>query len=93
MQRHDSRLPSSPMIRFPDTLGMRLWPFLTYPSERTTSVFNNFIIEMPEMSTPSPPLQREPAPAKFWIARCGGFVEIDVAKSNLLEEERKACSP
>jgi hypothetical protein len=92
MQRHDSRLPSSPMIRFPGTLGMTYWPFIAYPPAPTMPVFN-FVIEIPEESTPTPPLQTKPAPAKFWIARCGGFVEIDVAKSNLLEEERKGCPP
>lgn len=91
MQRHESRLPSSPMVRFPSLLGMTYWPFIPYTAAPSFPVFN-FVIQLPE-EVPALPPAKPPAPAKFWIARCGTFVEIDVAKSNVLEEEGKSCSP
>ena len=91
MQRHDSRLPSSPMLRFPSVLGLTYWPFIAYPPAPVTEVFNFMIGPLEE---PAPAVQNKPpASSKFWIARCGSFVEIDVTKTNLIEEEQKACTP
>ena len=91
MQQYDSRLPSSPMVRFPGLLGLSYWPFIPYPPAPSRPLFN-IVIESPaEPAVPIP--AKPPAPAKFWIARCGTFVEIDVATTNLLEEERKDCVP
>jgi hypothetical protein len=52
----------------------------------------NITIDRPEQ--PAPPVPAiPPAPAGFWIARCGTFVQIDVSKADVLEEERKDCAP
>jgi hypothetical protein len=52
----------------------------------------NITIDLPEeLSPPQPP--KPPAPAKFWIARCGTFVQVEVDKVEVLEEERKDCGP
>lgn len=91
MQQYDSRLPSSPMVRFPGLLGLSYWPFIPYPPAPSMPLFN-IVIESPA-EPPVPIPAKPPAPAKFWIARCGTFVEIDVATTNLLEEERKDCVP
>jgi hypothetical protein len=91
MQQYDSRLLSSPMIRFPSLLGLSYWPFVPYPPAPSMPVFNIVIESSVEPSAPPP--AKLPAPAKFWIARCGTIVEIDVAKTNLLEEEGKDCTP
>jgi len=91
MQRHDSQLPSSPMSRFPGVLGLTYWPFIAYPPAPTMQMFN-FVIETPGETAPVVQ-NKPPASSKFWIGRCGTFVEIDVAKANLIEEESKACPP
>ena len=91
MQQYDSRLPSSPMVRFPGLLGLSFWPFIPYPPAPFRPLFN-IVIESPA-EPPVPIPAKPPAPAKFWIARCGTFVEIDVATTNLLEEEGKDCVP
>jgi hypothetical protein len=91
MQQHDSRLPSSPMTRFPSILGLSYWPFIPYPPAPSMPVIN-ISIDLPQQ--PDPPVPpKPPAPAKFWIARCGTFVQIDTDKADLLEEERKECVP
>jgi hypothetical protein len=91
MQQFDSRLLSSPMTRFPSVLGLSYWPFIPYPPAPSMSGLN-ITIDLPEeLSPPQPP--KPPAPAKFWIARCGTFVQIDVDKVDVLEEERKGCGP
>ena len=90
MQRFESRLPSSPMLRFPGPLGLTYFPYVAYPAAPTSQVFN-FVIEMPE--PPAPAVEsKPPASSKFWIARCGNVVEIDVTKTNLTEEEQKDCA-
>jgi hypothetical protein len=91
MQRHESRLPSSPMLRFPSILGLTYWPFIAYPPAPSKPVFN-IIVQLPDRTEPPAPA-KAPASAKFWIARCGSFVEIDATKENLIqEEERKDCA-
>lgn len=93
MQRHDSRMMASPMMRFLGLGGLSLWPYVAYPPAPSTTIVN-IQIQLPELdqrpTTPPPP----PAPAKFWTARCGVFVELEVSSTmNLMEEERKPCSP
>ena len=47
-------------------------------------------VERPEEPPPPPP--KPPAPAKFWTARCGSFIELQVSPTlNLIEEEEKSC--
>jgi hypothetical protein len=93
LQRYDSRMMSSPMMRFPGLLGMSHWPYIVYaPAPSVTIV--NVQVQMPELDERPAPAPTPPARPKFWIARCGGFVELEVNPTmNLMDEERKACSP
>lgn len=90
MQRFDSQMLSSPMLRFPAILGTSSWPFVPYlPAPSIT--FSNIVLEMPE-AAPPPPAPKPQAPARFWFSHCGVFVGIDVnSTTNLMEEERKPC--
>ena len=90
MQRFDSQMLSSPMLRFPAILGTSYWPFVPYlPAPSMT--FTNIVLELPEAAPPLPPL-KPPAPARFWFSHCGVFVGMDVTSAtNLMEEERKPC--
>jgi len=91
MQRYDSRMPASPMLRFPGLFGTTYRTIVAYPQAPEMQVFN-FMNEM--LGEIAPAVQNKPpASSKFWIGRCGTFVEIDVAKANLIEEESKACPP
>ena len=91
MQFHDSQMMASPMIRMPTPLGASFWPFIGYPQAPTMTILN--IIQVPELNQPPPPPPPPPAPSKFWIARCGVFVELNVSSAmNLMEEERKPCT-
>ena len=90
MQRFDSQMPSSPMLRFPGMLGTSYWPFVPYlPAPSMT--FANIVLEFPE--APPPPLPPKlPPPPRFWFAHCGVFVGMDVTSTtNLMEEEGKPC--
>ena len=89
MQRYDSRMPSSPMLRFPGLFGTTYRPIVAYPPAPEMQVFN-LLIAAPEESALAVQ-NKPPASSKFWIARCGDIVEIDVSKTNLIEEESKAC--
>lgn len=94
MQSHDSRMMNSPLQRIPPVLGLSSWPFISYlPAPSLTVV--NVQINLPPPASPlpiAPP--RPPARPKFWINRCGSFVEIKVSPStNLVEEEQHSCSP
>jgi len=93
MQRHNSQMMPSPMIRFPGVLGISAWPYINYPPAPSTTIVNVQVeipaAEQPSMSSPTPP-----ARPKFWIARCGGFVELEVTSTvNVIDEEGKPCSP
>ena len=93
MQRHDSRMMNSPLQRIPPVLGLSFWPFIPYlPAPSLTVV--NVQINMPTPPSPAPiPPARPPAHPKFWINRCGVFVEIEVSPAtNLMEEEQTPCS-
>jgi hypothetical protein len=94
MQSHDSRMMNSPLQRIPPVLGLSFWPFISYlPAPSLTIV--NVQINLPESVSPSPiPPRVAPARPKFWINRCGSFVEIEVSPTtNLMEEEQHSCSP
>lgn len=93
MQSHDSRMMNSPLQRIPPILGLSFWPFISYlPAPSLTVV--NVQINLPELASPSPiPPPVTQARPKFWINRCGSFVEIEVRPStNLMEEEQHSCS-
>ena len=92
MQRHNSRMMNSPLQGIPPVLGMSSWPFRSYlPAPSLTVV--NVQINLPTPAlTPIPPAP-PPARPKFWINRCGIFVEVEVSPTtNPMEEEQKPCS-
>ena len=93
MQRYNSRMMSSPVMRFPGLFGLSLWPYIAYlPAPSMTIV--NVEIQLPESDQRQTPPPTPPARPKFWTARCGVFVELEVSSTmNLMEEERKPCSP
>lgn len=92
MQRHSSRMMASPMLRIPTPLGTSFWPFIAYPPAPIMTIVN-IHIQVPVSDQPPTPPPAPPAPPKFWIARCGVFVELDVSSTmNLMEEERKPCA-
>jgi hypothetical protein len=93
MQSYESRMMESPLMQYPGLFGLSFWPYVVaYPpaSIMTTKIVQS---QTPELNQP-PPLPPTPARPKFWTARCGAFVEIEVsATMNFMEEERKPCSP
>jgi hypothetical protein len=92
MQRFDSRLMSSPVMRFPGLFGISLWPYIAYPPAPSMTIVN-IQIHMPGLDQPPAPPPTPPGHPKVWTARCGVFVEQDVSSTmNLMEEERKPCS-
>lgn len=93
MQRHNSRMMSSPVMRFPGLFGMSLWPYIAYPPAPSVTIVN-LQIQLPELNQRPAPPPTPPAHPKFWTARCGVFVELEVGPTmNLMEEERKPCAP
>jgi hypothetical protein len=93
MQRYDSRMMNSPMSSFPGPFGISLWPYIAYPPAPSMTIVN-VQIQLPELNQPPTPPPPPLARPKFWTARCGSFVELEVSSAmNLMEEERKPCSP
>ncbi|HEV8329677.1 MAG TPA: hypothetical protein VGQ08_19590 [Nitrospiraceae bacterium] len=92
MQRFDSRMMASPVMRFPGLSGLSLWPYLAYwPTP--SMIIVNVQIQIPEVHQRPTPPPAPPARSKFWTARCGVFVELEVSSTmNLMEEETKPCS-
>jgi hypothetical protein len=93
MQRYDSRMMASPVMRFPGLFGISLWPYIAYPPATSVTIVNVQIqlLELDQTPTPTPTSSARP---KFWTARCGIYVELEVSSTmNLMEEERKPCSP
>jgi|SRR5580765_3231394 hypothetical protein len=92
MQRFDSRMMVSPVMRFHGLSGLSLWPYIAYtPTPSMTIV--NVQIQIPEVDQRPTPPPAPPARSKFWTARCGVFVELEVSSTmNLMEEETKPCS-
>jgi hypothetical protein len=92
MQRFDSQMMASPVMRFPGLFGQSLWPYIAYPPAPSVTIVN-IQIQIPDLDQPPPPPPRPPARPKFWTARCGVFLEIEVSSTvSLMEEERKPCS-
>jgi hypothetical protein len=93
MQRHESRMMSSPMMHFPGLFGAGLWLYIVYPPAPPMTIVN-VQIQIPELDQRPTPPPTPPARPKFWTARCGVFIELEVSSTmNLMEEERKPCSP
>jgi hypothetical protein len=93
MQRYDSRMMASPMMPFPGLFGISLWPYFAYPPAPSMTTVN-VQIQLPELNQSPTPPPTPPARPKFWTARCGVFVELEVSSTvNLMEEEQKPCSP
>ena len=92
MQRYDSRMMASPMIHFPGRFGLYGWPFIYYPTALPMTIVN-IQIQIPELNHPPTLPPTPPARPKFWTARCGVFIELDVSSTmNLMEEEAKPCA-
>jgi hypothetical protein len=93
MQRYDSRMMNSPLQRISPVLGLSYWPFISYPPAPSLTVVN-IQINMPTSPSATPILPARPtASPKFWVNRCGVFVEIEVSPTtNLMEEEQTSCS-
>jgi hypothetical protein len=91
MQRFDSRMMASPVMRFPGLSGLSLWPYIAYTSAPSMTIVN-VQIQIPEVDQRPTPPPAPPAHSKFWTARCGVFVELEVSSTmNLIEEETKPC--
>jgi hypothetical protein len=93
MQGYESRMMNSPLQRIPPVLGLSFWPYISYlPAPSLTVV--NVQINLPAVASPPPlPPPSPQARPKFWINRCGSFVEIEVTQAtNLMEEEQDPCS-
>jgi hypothetical protein len=78
------------MQRYDGMFGGSFWPHLIYPPAPSLVVVNvqDQIRELDQR--PTLPL----AAPRFWTARCGIFIELEVSpKMNLMEEERKPCAP
>ena len=92
MQGFDSRMMASPVMRFHGLFGQSLWPYIAYPPIPSMTIVN-IQIQIPELNQPPPPPLTPPARPKFWTARCGVFVELEVSSTmNLMEEEMKPCA-
>jgi len=92
MQGYESRMMNSPLQRIPPVLGLSFWPYISYlpaPSLTVVNVQINLPAVAPPPPIPPPPPQARP---KFWINRCGIFVEVEVSPTtNLIEEEQNPC--
>jgi len=92
MQRYDSRMMASPLTSFSSRFGIYGWPFIYYPPALPMTIVN-IQIHIPELNHPPTPPPTPPARPKFWTARCGVFIELEVSsKMNLMEEEAKPCA-
>ena len=93
MQRHNSQMMASPMIRFPAVLGISQWPYINYPPSPSMTIVN-VGLDIPEVEQPAASASTPPAHPKFWIAHCGSFVEVEANSTmSVIEEEQKPCSP
>lgn len=90
MQGIESRMPESRVPSFGGVRGRASWPMIGYAQSPNLTIIH-VQLESQEQPPPLPP--KPPAPAKFWTARCGVFVELQVGPTmNLMEEERKSCA-
>jgi hypothetical protein len=94
MQSYDSRMMNSPLQRIPPVLGLSFWPFVSYLPVPSLTVVN-VQINLPAalFSPPTVPPPAAPARSKFWIHRCGSFVEVQISSTtNMMDEEQSPCS-
>ena len=92
MQRHNSQMMASPMIRFPAVLGISPWPYINYPPAPSMTIVN-VQVDVPDNEQLSAPTRPAPAHPKFWIARCGGFIELEITSTmSVIDEEQKPCA-
>jgi hypothetical protein len=84
-----SRIPDSPFPHVRGSYGRAIRPLIgSAPGQNLTII--NVLVDPQEEPPPPPP--KPAAPAKFWTARCGSFVELQVSPTmNLMEEEQKGC--
>lgn len=69
--------------------GGALMPLIGVPAASNLTIVT---IQVERQEEPPPPPPKPSAPAKFWTARCGTFVELQVSPTlNLIEEEQKPC--
>jgi hypothetical protein len=78
--------------RFPHVRGLHgraIRPLIHSAPDPNLTIIN---IQVEPKEEPPPPPPKPPAPAKFWTARCGSFVELQAGPTmNLIEEEQKGC--
>ena len=93
MQRHNSQMMASPMIRFPAVLGISPWPYINYPPSPSMTIVN-VQVDIPDREEqPVSTTSKPPARPKFWIVRCGGVIELEATSTmRVIDEERKPCS-
>ena len=89
MQGYESRIPESRLPHIRGRHGRAIQPLIGSTLSQNLTIIT-IPVERPE--EPPPPPLKPAAPAKFWTARCGVFVELQVSPTmNLLEEEQKSC--
>lgn len=85
----ESRTPDAHFLHVRGFHGRTIRPMLGSDLAPNLTVVN-IQVERPEEPPPPPP--KPSAPAKFWIARCGSFVELQASPTlNLIEEEGRSC--
>ena len=90
MQSYDSRMMDSPLTSFTDQIS--LWPRIAY---HLAPLITSMLVQIqpPVLNHPPTPPTTATRP-KFWSARCGVFVELEVSSAmSLMEEETKPCAP
>lgn len=85
----ENRIPESAFPHVRGKHGRAIWPLIgSVPSQNLTIIH----VHAKPQEEPPPPPPKPAAPAKFWTARCGSFVELQVSPTmNLIEEEQKSC--
>ena len=70
--------------------GRAIMPMIGSAPGQNLTIIN---VQIEPQEEPPPPPPKPAAPAKFWTARCGTFVELQVSPTmNLMEEEQKGCT-
>jgi len=85
----EGQIPESRFPRVHGFHGRAMRPLLgSAPGQNLTII----TVQLDPKEELPPPPPKPPAPAKFWTARCGIFVELQVSPTmNLMEEEQKGC--
>ena len=86
MHGHENQASRS---RFRGFHGRGMMPLIGSTMGPNLTIIN---VQVDSKEEPPPPPPKPSAPAKFWTARCGSFVELQVSPTlNLIEEEQKRC--